>query len=260
MNICSNLLAFSFNNVYMKVYTYPIIITYVSLLYNLYTVCVYYIKNIDLSNTKLNSHFPIINRVIASTHSCLLAIICIYYWITYDDVFSQPNDKIHMIQYICLDIMNGYLIYDLMMDTLWNLLKFDLISIQMFIHHILGLISIYLIRYYDSVPGAHYMMIVMLAEISTPFLHNSWIMYQLNNTNILSYKLTGYILIILFFIFRILLSPYLIYKLIKEKDVWSNEPQYLFEMNLIISCTFMYLNYNWFIKLIKMASNKTKQN
>ena len=104
------------------------------------------------------------------------------------------------------------------------------------------------------------MMIVMLAEISTPFLHNSWIMYQLNNTNILSYKLTGYILIILFFIFRILLSPYLIYKLIKEKDVWSNEPQYLFEMNLIISCTFMYLNYNWFIKLIKMASNKTKQN
>lgn len=257
MNTCSSELAFRFNNGNIKIY--PIIITYVSLLYNLYSICVYYIRNLDLNNTKLNSHFPIVNRVIASTHSCLLAIICIYYWLTYDDLFSQPNNKIHIIQYICLDLMNGYLIYDLLTDTLWNLWNFDLMSLQMFMHHLLGLISIYLIRHYDSVPGAHYLMIVMLAEISTPFLHNSWIMYHFNYTNILSYKLTGYTLIVLFFVFRILLSPYIIYKLIKEKDVWLNEPQYLFEINLIISLIFMYLNYTWFIKLIKMASNKTKK-
>jgi hypothetical protein len=260
MDKCANYLSFKFDDVYMKIYTYPIIITYISLLYNLYTVCVYYINNINLNNTKLNSHFPIINRVIASSHSCLMAIICIYYWTTYDNLFSQPCDKIYMIQYICLDTMNGYLIYDLMMDTLWNLLKLDLISIQMFIHHILGLISINLVRHYDSAPGAHYMMIVLLSEISTPFLHNSWTMYHLNYTNNVSYKITGYLLIVLFFVFRIVLSPYLIYKLIKERDIWSNEQQYLFEINLIISVTFMYLNYIWFIKLIKMALSKSKQN
>ncbi len=113
--------------------------------------------------------------------------------------------------------------------------------------------SMYYIRCYEFVPGFHYIMIIMLAEISTPFLHITWILYNFNMTHVWYYKPFGYTLIVTFFIFRILLSPYLLYKLIIERHIWKNSAPYIFEINLLITLVFILLNYLWFEKLIKMT-------
>lgn len=261
INVNINKLSISFTLNNIEIVCFPIMFIYIVLLYHLSKNYKYYIiRNIDIRQSKLKSYIPLINRAIATTHASIQSIICIIYWYYYDSIFDYPHNQIYQIQYIAFDIMNGYLIYDLFMDTIWNIFNNDPTSIQMFAHHITGLVSMYCIRSYESVPGFHYIMIVMLAEISTPFLHTSWILYNFNMTKVWYYNLIGYTLILTFFIFRILLSPYLLYKLIIERHIWKNTTPYIFEINLLITFVFILLNYSWFTKLINMALNKEKSN
>ena len=242
-----------------EIICFPIIFIYIGYLYFVKTkVKNYIVHNVNISKSRIKSHTHLINRIVASNHAIIQSFICIIYWNYYDNIFTLPNNDSYKIQYLAFDIMNGYLIFDLLIDTIWNIFNNDNISMQMFVHHITGLISMYNIRLYDSVPGFHYIMIVFLAEISTPFLHMSWILYHFNMTNVWYYKPIGYTLILTFFVFRILLSPYLLYKLINERHVWNNSISYMFEVNLLISVLFIILNYLWFTKLIKMAFTKTK--
>ena len=67
---------------------------------------------------------------------------------------------------------------------------------------------------------SYYHMMVYVAELSTPFLHASWVMYTLGHTKSLVFKALFMILLITFFFARILWGPYLQYSLYMSRDEW----------------------------------------
>ena len=215
---------------------------------------------LDLSPNKAMEANPkaLVNRIVASIHAALMFFLAISYWIrSYPAILQSPAGTVADPQQIfAVEIMLGYLLYDCLIDTMWP--KDDgTWDLSMVVHHIMGAISLGAVRYYHSVPGYFYNTIVFLAEASTPALHSSWIMYSLKKTGTLEYQLIGWSLVGLFFIFRVLLAPWLVHKMWTERSVWDNEPAYMFEGNFAISVVFTVMQLKWFFDLIKMAM-KTK--
>ncbi len=215
---------------------------------------------IDLSKNPIlkNNNKEIVNRLTSSTHAIFVSALSLLFWKDNNIIiYSLTNNEIDPVVYICIDVMIAYLVYDTIMDTIWKI--FDISGIQMLIHHSLGLYSLTMIRYYNTVPAMYYLMMVFLAEISTPFLHASWIMYQLNLTKSIAYKIIGWSLFTTFFIFRIALPPFIIVKLWQEKYIWIDNLHGIFSILFIITLLFTILNYIWFNRLVKMVLNHYKK-
>jgi hypothetical protein len=232
----------------------PLIPTYSLILCILYFILDFICANfVDFSrNEKLKeNHQPVVNKLVASFHAAVLFALTIGYWFFMGNIFAPPPNTTNNMQMFCIDIMLGYLIYDTLFDTIWELKNQN--NQQMMAHHLLGAFSLGAIRYLDSAPGAHYNMIVFLAEASTPALHSSWIMKELKFTKTWAYQLVGWTLVGLFFIFRIILAPFLVFKVWNEKEAWRDQPPYFFEINFAIVVFFMFINFFWFKKLIAMA-------
>ena len=214
---------------------------------------------IDLSSSEIlkGNNKELVNRIVSSSHAILLSILSLLFWKDNNIFYYSLDNEINSIVYILIDIMIAYLVYDTIIDTIWSLPNIS--GTQMLIHHLLGLYSLIIIRYYNSIHAMYYLMMVFLAEISTPFLHASWIMYQLKLTKSLIYKLTGWSLLTTFFIFRIVLPPVIIVKLLKEKFIWSDDEKIIFKVLFTITVLFTILNYIWFNRLISMVLNHYKK-
>ena len=76
------------------------------------------------------------------------------------------------------DLMVGYLVYDTLSE-IFVMNSFDLLMLG---HHVLGGASHVACRIANSGVCSYYHMMVYVAELSTPFLHASWVMYTLGYT------------------------------------------------------------------------------
>lgn len=93
-------------------------------------------------------------------------------------------------------------------------------------------------------------MMVYLAECSTPFLHTSWILKEINQGESPLFKACVLATVLCFFVFRVLLSPYLLLHVLRH---WL--PQglaYVYVMNVFLIVVFIGLNYYWFYLIIKV--------
>lgn len=102
----------------------------------------------------------------------------------------------------------------------------------------------------------YYSMIIFMAEASTPFLNLSWLLQKQSMTKTTIFKLCAMVLILTFFVFRVILSPYMLWHMISFQTSWGANNNQLFWFNFIVVALFGLLNYYWFYKLISLAMKK----
>lgn len=190
------------------------------------------------------------NRGVSLIHAITMFSRTSYYW-----VFLNSDKKImesthHEI--VTIDIMMGYLLYDLIYESLFCQQR-DVLA-----HHLLGLVSHISTRLSNNNAAIFYTMMIYIAEGSTPFLHLSWLINQLSLTKTTIFKFCALILLLSFFLFRIALGPVVIWHMYKFKNEWNNNN--LYYGNYLIIIMFVTLNYYWFRKLIQVAFKSTSAN
>jgi hypothetical protein len=121
------------------------------------------------------------------------------------------------------------------------------------LHHVLGIIVHILCRQYDHGLFAFYTSGVYLAEGSTPFLHASWIMKSVGLGEKLLFGANGTLLVINFFVFRILVPPMLLFHYATNLESWAHYPAlHMKPLAGITLFVFMMLNLNWFRTLVEL--------
>ena len=192
------------------------------------------------------------NKATSSFHAIVLFSLTFNYWYCLDiEIRTYVGDYEKM----CLKMMLGYLLYDCAHEIMLSIT----ISRSTMFHHILGFLSLALILYYDCGVGAYFSMFIFLAELSTPFLHFSWLLNTLHMTNTLIFKVTAGSLLILFFICRVLLGPRLLHEMITSFDLWVDRFPGLFQLNVVIVTLFTLLNFYWFFLLLRLALGKMRK-
>ena len=149
-------------------------------------------KYMDLSFLKNKDSRPLVNRIVSSLHALLLFYAAGFYWVVKVGMltlFKLPRTgSIDEWSGSCIDIMVGYIYYDIVADIIPEIILKGTGEYLMIAHHVVGLASLLLIRIYDFAPGAHYYLVVFLAEASTPALHTAWTMEKLKQTSDPSFK------------------------------------------------------------------------
>ena len=233
------------------------------------------------------------NRFTSFLHSIIMSILFIFYWLSPASNFSSSSspsspllstqNAIGSYEYFCMNIMIGYLYY----DTLYELIsalspsfssssstikenkkkKFDPATLQILLHHLLGIISHWLIQYFHCGTGSIFLMGIYGAEMSTPFLNISWLLLELKLKNSSLFFLNGIILLFTFF-WRNVLGSFILYQFYALHDQWNQSTslsdgtinplydQIVFFVLLIITIFFASLNIVWTLKLLKKAFGK----
>lgn len=104
-------------------------------------------------------------------------------------------------------------------------------------------------------------MLVLIAEGSTPSLNLSWLLHQLKLTNTVAFQFAVMSLLLLFFLLRVLLGPYMVIHCYINADEWGTDSFHraLFYFNISIIFLFCLLNFYWFYKLIEVAMKANKK-
>jgi len=112
------------------------------------------------------------------------------------------------------------------------------------VHHSLIIIALVLLNIYyvEDVSKKTLLALNYLTEISTPFLNKSTQLYNDKNTNSLSYNISIKLLVITFFIFRILGGVYYI-------SLAYYQPLFVLICQMMLTS----LNFVWFYKIINMV-------
>lgn len=214
----------------------------------------------SLKNTPKNIQHGVNNRGVAALHALTMFSMTVWYWWTMNPNMIMSS---HMSSYqgLCIDVMNGYMIYDTL-NEVSNNMEMDVI-----IHHVMGLLTHFIARYLDSGMSAYFFNLVYLAEASTPIVHASWFMYHLKKTDTLLFKLSVAALVLVFFVCRVCLCPFMDFQLYTSfynsglpdgQTLWAGE-EAIFYMNVVIMILFTALNYYWFYKLVGTALKAMKK-
>lgn len=145
----------------------------------------------------------------------------------------------------------GYLWYDMIVE-ISSSAKLDTLS-----HHILGIASHMSSRLSDNHAAGYYSMLVYLAEISTPFLHTTWLMHYLKYDGIV-FKLCVLVLLVTF-LCRCCVGPYMVGHMLTYPKEWLREEReddtgfnFLYWGNVLIVSMFALLNFAWANQLFRM--------
>ena len=217
------------------------------------------------------------NRFVSLIHSSLMFGLDVRYWWN-NHIFVHVKDKVYTsMEKLMIDIMIGYLIYDLIFELFKGLgdsgktsdatkiskkskYKGMVEHVLIILHHLAGIISHISTRVSNNSMCFHYSMLVYLAEASTPTLNITWFLYAMKWDKNIFFSIIAYTTVVSFFIVRVLLSPYLVLHMIYYRDDWGDGTFLLFYGNLIIMTIFAFLNFVWFYKLVNMSRkvDKTK--
>jgi len=191
------------------------------------------------------------NRCVSIVHASFVFCLTIYYWTIYQYPHFHVTDvspEAKNLQSLTLDIMMGYLWYDIIVELVQTQ-EMDTLG-----HHILGLISHLSCRLSNNQAGAFYSMMVYIAEGSTPFLHTSWLLHKLQLKNTKRFKFCVLSLLVTFFICRVVAGPFMLFHMTYNSPSWGPNTDILFAMNYLIVFLFVVLNFYWFYKLITLAT------
>lgn len=197
------------------------------------------------------------NRFVSIIHASIMFVRAICYWGLKNPKMSLEGLQIDQFGVITLDIMMGYLWYDMVIELAKNKKQYATI-----LHHLLGYMSLFAVRASGSRLGVFYFMMVFVAEGSTPVLHSLWFMSKLKLKDSGIFKAMGLLLMLLFFTLRVAFGPYTIWHLVSNRDAWTvkkaMEPDagWLFPLLVGVSVVFVSINMYWFALLVRMALKK----
>jgi hypothetical protein len=117
---------------------------------------------------------------------------------------------------------------------------------EMLLHHFILILSIVFkkIVYFETT-YTYYLSINFLTEISTPTLNLSQILYYMNRSNTILFKICTVITFILYFLFRIVLLTYILIDELYNDDIKN---KYL----CIVQLSLLLLNSFWFNKITRL--------
>lgn len=90
-------------------------------------------------------------------------------------------------------------------------------------------------------------------QASTPFLHTATTLYKLQLGDSLAFKLASLMLLVLFTLLRIGVSPLCAASLWVHRAKWGAENMWLLYTNLVVTVLFLGVNFVWWTKLLKRA-------
>lgn len=189
------------------------------------------------------------NRFAAAFHAATLFILTCYYWI-----FIVPSGRDIIFERFCVDIMFGYIVYDTTHELFFTPLPSDRLTLA---HHILGGISLLTAKYYLCQECMRLHMVIFLAEVSTPFLHLGWLLYNLgfDTSNSAFVGVLYGLVMVLFLVFRVILGPFLFWQVFSSKELRDEFPV-LYYLNVVVVGCFVLLNMYWFFLLLRKAFPK----
>eukprot|EP00435_Cladocopium_sp_Y103_P049029 s694_g14.t1 len=164
-------------------------------------------------------------------------------------MFDAPIDTVHgrsLILQTAMPTILGYFVYDLALACLVSETSMErLITI----HHILCVVVWPISYHYQA--GCFYLLYMMAAELSTPFL---WlVVYFLPRYRVTGplYIFMGLVMVLVFFVIRVLPGPALLNSLISSQSYWKdvNTPVYALAMVTLPlpSLLFTY----WFVRILQ---------
>jgi hypothetical protein len=212
----------------------------------------------SLKSSPKNIQCGVSNRGVAALHAMTMFVMTAYYW-RYLNPTMTMGTHMSNFQGLCIDVMNGYMVYDTLNEMSTNM------ETDVMVHHVMGLITHFVARYLDSGMSAYFFNLVYLAEASTPIVHLSWLLYHLKATDTVLFKFSVASLLLVFFCCRVLLCPYMdhqlyvsYYETAPEGLLWKGQ-EAMFYLNVVIMFFFTLLNYYWFYKLVGTAMKAMKK-
>jgi len=191
------------------------------------------------------------NRGVSMFHAVTMFSLTARYWLTQNRAVAILPGPVSRLEIVAVDIMLGYLYYDIVFE-LFNTRQMDSLG-----HHVLGVVSHLSTRLSGNPAASFYTMLVFIAEGSTPFLNVSWVLHQLQLSHTALFKFTVFLLLLTFFVFRILLGPLMVTHMLAHRRAWGPDNQGLmFWGNFTIVASFAVLNFYWFYKLVSIAAGK----
>ncbi|AGC01914.1 hypothetical protein H012_gp548 [Acanthamoeba polyphaga moumouvirus] len=162
-----------------------------------------------------------------------------------------------------LTIYSSISIFVVLLSLIYFLVDFILMIIYYdpknkvyFVHHLIGLLSIYFVIFQYNFM-IEYLLSYLMFELSTPFLNSTKYYYKFKNDSTyfnVMYIFSLILFIFIFFVVRILFGTYLLFKalpIIYNFYGW-------YKYAIILPATLQSLNYFWFYKIINMLrKNKT---
>ena len=185
----------------------------------------------SLTNDKRIQTFEIANYIYSTFHALFSA------WASYlflNGYFS-PNYYVHL-----LAVSPAFAIFDisLLIDPRNKVTS----KLALIIHHLIIILVYILATEHFRIKDQHleYVAFNFLSESSTPFLNLSIFLHKKNLSHTNLFKVNSFLVIIFYFIFRIVIPGYVTYLL------YINDP-YFMPIQLTLNC----MNYFWFFKLCK---------
>jgi len=171
-------------------------------------------------------------------------------YVAWDNPALVMRESMSDFEKTAIDMMIGYMLYDTVIELLDSSDPFALV------HHTLGLVAHVVARVNNSGASGLCIMLVFLAESSTPLLHAGWLMNKLGKTDNAAFKLMGATLLLLFFVFRVVLGPFVMGILIVRRDAWRESWENA--LMLVVMSGFTMLNWHWFHKLVSVVLSAGK--
>ena len=170
------------------------------------------------------------SRYYSSVHACISSCNAASYLLGYTNLSTFTSLQGISVSYALYDSINLCLNRDYTMVLYHALMVFGNVP------YLIPRLSDGLYFRYNSCLSR-----LFLAETSTPFLNNCWVLLKTNRTKSLKFKLNVYVTLLSSLIFRVINTTYINYLLYQDG-------QYIY---LPVSLTFMCLNYYWFYKMIR---------
>lgn len=192
------------------------------------------------------------NTAVASVHAAIMFVGAVQHAAPLWDAGSplsllrptavRPNSAI---QNLWCERMLGYLLYDCLVGLSQKL------EPLIWVHHLLGVVSLGSIRLLNC--GGSYLMLVHLAEGSTPFLHAATSLHALGCTNWHLYRVSALFTLLNFTLLRAFIQPQVWWHLVHSRQLWGAENEALWVGEVIVDGCFVLLNLFWWTKLLARA-------
>lgn len=159
-----------------------------------------------------------------------------------------PNTPV---QNLWCERMLGYLLYDCVLGVARPL------DALIWVHHLLGVVSLGSQRLANC--GGSYLMLVHLAEGSTPFLHAATSLHALHCDSWLLYRAAAVGTLITFSTLRTFVQPQVWWHLLHSREQWEaggDGGGALWAFQLVVDGCFVLLNLFWWTKLLQRAFGK----
>ena len=218
--------------------------------YLTYMICFHNIiyNNYPFNHTREDKHYNILEsfNVITNIIACYNIVVNIYKVNAYNEnEFTYISDN----SIIAMQILGAQLIY----ETIYYFIVIGRKDNIVLIHHLYSTITLLSNLYYN---GFHYYFsLIALTEFTNPFLSILFICKR-NNINTKLLIVNDTLLMIFYFILRIMLMPYIIFKLLYNYEIIYNMHPYIYINGLFTVLLLYCMSVYWFKILCIKYSKK----